>query len=349
MKPIYLDYNASSPLHPKARAAMLEVLDLPGNAHSLHRVGQRAFELVEAARRQLGDVLGVAPTRIVFTSGATEANALAMHGPRRWLASAAEHPSVLAWAAGTTAVDRNGVAVEPTESADGYAIMLANNETGVIQPIADARRWATNRGARLHVDATQGLGRMRLPGELWTADSVSLSAHKFGGPQGVGALVVRESEDEPKLKALLRGGPQERGRRAGTLNLAGIVGMAAAAEVADTDNRALRGLRDALDAGLRGLGGQIVGEQAARLDNTSCVAFSDMDAADLVMALDLSGVQVSAGAACASGAAERSHVLRAMGIAGSAIRLSMGFGTTSADVTDALNALARILPLKEVK
>lgn len=349
MNTIYLDYNASSPLHPKARAAMLEVLDLPGNAHSLHRIGQRAFELVEDARRRLGDVFGIAPSRIVFTSGATEANALAMHGHSRWLASATEHPSVLAWAAGTTPVDANGVVSEPVESADGYAIMLANNETGVIQPVADARRWATSKGARIHVDATQGLGRMRLPEDLWAADSVSLSAHKFGGPQGVGALVVRENEEEPKLKALLRGGPQERGRRAGTLNLAGIVGMAAAAEVADTDRWALRGLRDALDTGLRALGGHIVGERASRLDNTSCVVFSSFDAADLVMALDLSGVQVSAGAACSSGAAERSHVLRAMGIEGSAIRFSMGFGTTTTDVTDALGALARILPLKEVK
>jgi cysteine desulfurase len=326
---------------------MLEVLDLPGNAHSVHGVGQRAFERVEEARRRLGSVFGVRPSRIVFTSGATEANALAMHGSRRWLASAAEHPSVLAWAAGTLPVDRHGVTCEPTESADGYAVMLANNETGVIQPIAEARAWATRRSAKLHVDATQGPARMALPDALWSADSVSLSAHKFGGPQGVGALVVCENEEEPKLQVLLRGGPQERGRRAGTLNVAGIVGMAAAAEAAERG--ALRALRDELEEGLRGLGGAIIGEQAQRLDNTSCVRFADLDAADLVMALDLAGVHVSAGAACASGASERSHVLRAMGIEGSAIRISMGFGTTVAHVHGAIAALARILPAKDLK
>lgn len=344
MTPVYLDHNASSPLHPAARAAMLEVLDLPANAHSAHRAGQHAHEAVEAARRTLAGVLDVDPTRIVFTSGATEANALALHDRGPWCASAVEHPSVLVWASATLPVDGAGQVVLDTAAVHpGYAVMLANNETGVIQPIAAVRAWTAARGARLHVDATQGLGRMALPAGLFDADTVALSAHKFGGPQGVGALVVRG----PTAAPMLRGGPQERGRRAGTVNVVGVVGMAAAAAASVGAHAALAPLQEALEGGVVALGGRVIGAAAPRLANTTCVQFHGVDASDLVMALDLGGVQASAGAACASGSTERSHVLRAMGIPGSALRLSTGPSTTRADITAALNALTGALKQME--
>lgn len=344
MTPVYLDHNASAPLHPAARAAMLEVLDLPANAHAQHRAGQRAFDHVETARRTLAEVLGVDPARIVFTSGATESNALALHTGGPWCASAVEHPSVRAWAAATLPVDAAGcVALRDAPNAPAYAVMLANNETGVVQPIAEVRAWSAARGARLHVDATQALGRMALPATLFDAETVALSAHKFGGPQGVGALVVRG----PKPPALVRGGPQERGTRAGTLNVAGIVGMAAAAAAVVDGHGRLAALQQTLEAGIQELGGSVVGGGAVRIANTTCAQFGTRDAADLVMALDLAGVQVSAGAACASGSPERSPVLRAMGIPGSAVRFSTGACTTPEDIARALRALVDVLALTE--
>lgn len=355
---IYLDYNASSPLHPAARAAMLDVLDLPANAHSAHRSGQRAFSLVEGARNRLAEVLGVRPERIVFTSGATEANALALamrsarSGGPGWVASSVEHPSVGAWAGlaspsspAAIPVDSDGVVrldAIPAGSA-GLAVMLANNETGVVQPVVEVIGLARARGVPVHVDATQGPGRMVLPAALWDADTVAISAHKFGGPQGVGALVVSALYDSASIAPQLRGGPQERGRRAGTLNVAGIVGMAAAAGVAGDAWAGVGTLRVDLERGLKQLGGEILGERVERLANTTSVSFPGRDAADLVIALDLAGIEVSAGAACASGSTGRSHVLQAMGVAGTAVRFSLGFGTTAGEIRATLEALAGVL------
>jgi cysteine desulfurase len=339
----YLDYNASAALHPTARQAMLDVLDRPANAHSVHQSGQRAFEAVEQSRRQLADALGVRPERIVFTSGATEANALglasvATKGPG-WATSAVDHPSVRGWGSRTLPVDGQGRVCDFPEGDEGLAVMLANNETGVIQPVAEVIAIARRRGVPVHVDATQGPARMALPVALWSADTVALSAHKFGGPQGVGALIVAPGAH---LEPLLRGGPQERGRRAGTLNVVGIVGMGAAAGTWDAWRGCLA-LRHRLEHAVVGLGGQVIGAGAERLGNTVCVRFEGRDAADLVMALDLQGIEVSAGSACASGATGQSHVLGAMGIQGSALRISTGWGTTADEVDGAVAALARIL------
>ena len=342
---IYLDHNASSPLHPAARAAMLEALDLPANAHSVHAAGQRAFGLVEAARRRLAEVFGVEHDRVVYTSGATEANALALASRSRacggpgWRISAVEHPSVRAWGDDDLIpVDGRGVVnLDALGEGRGLAVMLANNETGVIQPVADVIAAARRAGVPVHIDATQGPGRMAMPSGLWDADTVAISAHKYGGPQGVGALIVRRGHT---LAPLLRGGPQERGRRAGTLNVAGIVGMTAAASALVAPDASLR---DALEAGVVALGARVVGSGAERLSNTSCAAFEGRDAADLVIALDLHGICVSAGAACASGSTERSVVLTAMGVAGSAVRFSLGPTTTSAEVAATLRALGAVL------
>ncbi len=342
---IYLDCNASAPLHPHARAAMLEVLDLPANPHSVHRAGQRGFEAVERARGQLAEALGVRPERIVYTSGATEANALAMalhshaFGGKGWAVSAVEHPSVRAWGSRTLPVDGAGVVCDFPEGAEGLSVMLANNETGIIQPVGEVVRVARRLGVRVHIDATQGPARMPLPAALWEADTVALTAHKFGGPQGVGALVVGPGVE---VGTLLRGGPQERGRRAGTLNVAGIVGMGAAAS-RWSDWSGCAALTARLERGVRALGGSIVGESTPRLSNTVCVRFGEHDAGDLVIALDMQGVQVSAGSACASGSPQRSHVLAAMGIEGSALRISVGWATTGSEVDRALVALATVL------
>jgi len=341
MSRVYLDYNASAPLHPRAKTAMSRWLDLPGNPHSVHATGQRAFAAVEDARDALADALGVRAERIVFTSGATEANALALaagdgHG---WAVSAVEHPSVKAWGRAVIPVDATGVVLDLPPGPHGVAVMLANNETGVIQPIERVIQDARSRGVPVHVDATQGPARMPLPAWLWEADTVSISAHKFGGPQGVGALVVKPGRELPSL---LRGGPQERGRRAGTLNVVGIVGMGAAAETF-ADWAHCGALTAALEAGVSALGGRVVGAGAERLRNTVCVQFDRVDAADLVVALDLQGVEASAGAACASGSTQRSHVLVAMGLEGSATRFSLGWRSTPSDVEAALAALGRIL------
>lgn len=336
----YLDYNATAPLHPRAKAAMLRWLDLPGNPHSVHATGQRAFAAVEDAREALAAALGVRPDRVVFTSGATEANALALApAAGAWAVSAVEHPSVRAWGGSAIPVDADGVVRDVPAGGRGIAVMLANNETGVIQPVERVIEQARSRGVPVHVDATQGPGRMSLPPGLWEADTVALSAHKFGGPQGVGALVVRPGHPLPSL---LRGGPQERGRRAGTLNVVGIVGMGAAAETL-ADWAGCGALAAALEAGVTTLGGRVVGAGAARLRNTVCVQFDGVDAADLVVALDLQGVEASAGAACASGSTQRSHVLAAMGLEGTATRFSLGWGTTPGDVEAALAALGRVL------
>lgn len=340
MRRVYLDYNASAPLHPRAKAAMARWLDLPGNPHSVHATGQRAFAAVEDARDAVAAALGVRAERVVFTSGATEANAMALApGAGSWTVSAIEHPSVTAWGGAVIPVDAMGVVRDVPPGGGGIAVMLANNETGVIQPVERVIATARSRGVPVHVDATQGPGRMPLPGGLWDADTVSISAHKFGGPQGVGALVVRPGHPLPSL---LRGGPQERGRRAGTLNVVGIVGMGAAAETL-ADWAGCGALAAALEGGVTALGGRVVGAGADRLRNTVCVQFDGVDAADLVVALDLQGVEASAGAACASGSTERSHVLAAMGLGGTATRFSLGWGTTLADVETALAVLRGIL------
>jgi cysteine desulfurase len=338
---------------------MLAVLDLgPGNPSSVHGPGRAARAVLETARRQVAGLAGVDPARVIFTSGGTEANTLALAlAGRRVLVSAVEHDSVLAAvpAAMRLPVDRHGVlaldALERELAAGDVpvlvSVMLANNETGVIQPLADVIRIARAYGARVHCDAVQAAGRLALEPLLrGGVDMMTLSAHKLGGPAGVGALMVA---DGVTLEPLLRGGGQERRRRAGTENLAGIAGFGAAAAAArrdlDTAGRGhVAGLRDRLEE--RALAAVprawVAGAGAGRLDNTTCLVLPGVAGETQVMALDLAGVAVSAGAACSSGRVRPSHVLEAMGVgvqaAASAIRISLGATSQPEDIDGFLAA-----------
>jgi len=352
----YLDWNATAPLRPEAEAAIAQALALGGNPSSVHRRGRAARELVESAREAVAALAGAPADGVTFTSGGTEANHLALFGSgaERLLVSAVEHSSVLHAApdAERIPVDRDGIvdlaALDALLAADRrpalVSIMLANNETGVIQPVRGAANVAHAHGALLHCDAVQAAGKIpwRL-GEIG-ADLATLSAHKIGGPAGVGALVSSGVEVMPQL----RGGGQERNRRAGTENLAGIAGFGAAARAADPAEYArVLGLRDRLEAALAG-SAVIVGGDAPRLPNTTALAMPGVPAETQVIGLDLDGVMVSAGAACSSGKVGPSHVMAAMAIApelaGSTIRVSLGWSTSEAEVAhfiDAWTALYR--------
>jgi cysteine desulfurase len=304
----------------------------PANPMSAHQEGRAAAAALDQARQQLAHFSGWKRERVFFTGGATEANTTIL-SRKRWAVSAVEHPSVRVWAHRLLPVDGEGRCwpQEPGE-VDGVSIQLANNETGVIQPVAEWAQFCKERGLLFHVDAAQGPGKLPLPLE---PDYLTLSAHKAGGPAGVGALLSKIP-----FEPLLRGGPQERGNRAGTHNLAGIVGFGAALD----QGKALEPeLRDRLEAGLVALGGLVAGGGARRLPNTSCVAFEGIEAQDLVMALDLEGVAVSAGAACSSGSTEPSFVLKSMGFKGSAVRFSLGPSTTKTEIEQVLAWMPVIL------
>ncbi len=333
----YLDWNATAPLRPEAAAAMREAMAHGGNPSSVHRQGRAARQAVEAARDK---VAALVPGDVTFTSGGTEANHLALLGTgrQRVLVSAIEHGSVLQAvpAAERIPVGRDGIldlAALDSRLASGppalVSVMLANNETGVIQPLAEIVEIAHRRGAVVHTDAVQAAGKIALD---VGADILTLSAHKIGGPAGIGAVASRV-----ELAPMIRGGGQERGRRAGTENLVGIAGFAAAAEAAlagMADYGRVQRLRDRLEAALPDA--VIVGAEAPRLPNTSAIAMPGMAAETQVIAFDLAGVMVSAGAACSSGKVGPSHVLAAMGltpeIANSTIRVSLGWTTTEADI-----------------
>ena len=345
--PIYLDYNATCLLLPAARAAMLDATDrLWANPSSPHSAGREAARAVDQARRQVAALTDRDPRDVIFTSGATEANALALTGlrtearPMVWT-SAVEHPSALAWADTTLPVDARGVldldALADALARSGHrvavvSVMAANNETGVLQPVAEIAAMVRAAGAVFHCDATQIPGR--LPVRL-DADLITLSAHKLGGPRGVGALIGR-----PAPRPLLRGGPQERGARAGTLNTPGIVGFGAAASHVAALPPFDPGPRDALEAAAMRLGATILGSGAPRLPNTLSARFGPPGEL-VVAALDLEGVAVSTGSACASGASEPSHVLRAMGQEGVPVRFSLGPDTSVEVVVEILEAVLR--------
>jgi cysteine desulfurase len=352
LRETYLDWNATAPLRPEAAAAMRDAMEHWGNPSSVHRRGRAARRAVEAARDQIA---ALCPGDVTFTSGGTEANHLALFGTgrKRVLVSAIEHGSVLqaVLEAERIPVDGNGIvdlAALDRLLADGppalVSVMLANNETGVIQPLAQIVAIAHARGALVHTDAVQAAGRIALD---VGADVLTLSAHKIGGPQGIGAVVSRV-----ELAPLIRGGGQERGRRAGTENLVGIAGFAAAVEAALSVEHSLgkgevdrvRSLRDRLEAALPGA--VIVGAEAPRLPNTSAVGMPGMPAETQVIAFDLAGVMVSAGAACSSGKVGPSHVLAAMGldpgIADSTIRVSLGWTTTEADIDHFIDTWAAL-------
>jgi cysteine desulfurase len=343
---VYLDHNATSPLRPAAFDAMAEVLRTGGNPSAVHRAGRKARGLVDAARRQVAALAGALPAEVVFTSGGTEANnmALAGSGRRRVLVSAIEHESVLRAVpdAEIVPVDGEGVldvaALERKLAASDepalVSVMFANNETGVLQPIAEVVRVARKAGALVHCDAVQGAGKVPVDLHGIGIDYLSLAAHKLGGPTGIGALVVRA--DAPFVSNRFGGG-QEANRRAGTENLSGIVGFGAAAEAA-RGGLDVSGLRDRLEASLRAIAphARVFGAGAQRLPNTTYISMPGVAAETQVMALDLAGVCVSAGSACSSGKVHRSAVLAAMGIedakAGSAIRISFGWNSQTDDI-----------------
>ncbi len=336
----YLDANATEPLRPSARAAVLAALDSVGNPSSVHGPGRAARRLLEDARDRLGARFGAAPGDIVFTSGGTEANALAiagLGGGRRVIVGATEHDAVRAAAGGaavTIAVDRDGV-IDLATLADALrgppalvCLMLANNETGTIQPVVQAAALCRAAGAFLHVDAVQAAGRIAVNVAELGADSLALSGHKLGGPLGAGALLLAPGRALPPL---IVGGGQERGRRGGTPPLPAIAGFAAALE----PPRDLAALRDRAERAAIAAGGTALATGAARLGNTTCLALPGVRADTQVMALDLAGIAVSAGAACSSGKVARSHVLDAMGLgglAGEAIRVSLPWNATEADI-----------------
>lgn len=336
---LYLDANATEPLRPAARAALIDALDLIGNAASVHADGRAARACLEAARATIARRFGARPQDVVFCSGATEADALAIHGlaaGRPVLIGATEHDAVREAApdAGIIPVDRDGI-VDPAAldhllaatSPALVCLMAANNETGIIHDIAALAAICTSHGVPLHVDAAQAAGRITADYLALGASSVAISAHKLGGPKGIGALILAPAAAD-RLTPLIRGGGQERGRRGGTHNLPAIAGFAAAVTPDDPTPRAA--LRDTIEAGARALGAIVIGANAPRLPNTSCLALPGVPAQTQVIALDLDGIRVSAGAACSSGKIARSHVLDAMGLhdlAGNAIRISLPWNT----------------------
>jgi cysteine desulfurase len=350
---VYFDDNAASPLRPVAREAMLSALDLIGNPSSVHRFGRLTRRVIEDARAQIAVSTGATTAGVVFTSSGSEANALALHGAhrRRIVLSAVEHDSVLAPAQRAAVcaeirVNEAGVidvvALDKALGADAsdvlVSVMLANNETGAIQPIAEIAKIARARGALVHCDAIAAAGR--LPCDMGTLgiDMMSLSSAKLGGPLGVGALILRPGVD---IAPLIIGGGQERRRRGGTENVPGIAGFGAATAEAMarmSEQVHLAALRDKLEAGVLALApnARVFARSAARLANTSCLTMPGVVNETQVMALDLAGVAVSAGAACSSGKVTASHVLRAMGVpdaeAATAIRVSFGWMSGATDV-----------------
>ncbi|MDG4601625.1 MAG: cysteine desulfurase family protein [Defluviicoccus sp.] len=358
-EPTYLDYNAGAPLKPAARAAMVEALAVAGNPSSVHAFGRAARRIIEAARRDVARLLNAPPHTVIFTSGATEANNAALNAaaPGRVLVSAIEHPSILAAAphAQRLPVQPSGVvdlaaledALAGPEPAELVAVMAVNNETGVIQPIEAVAALARRFGARLHVDAVQAAGRIAIDMQHLGVASASLSAHKLGGPQGAGALVIL---DGTRFRPLIKGGGQERNRRAGTENVAAIAGFAAAArEAARLEEPAiLAPLRDRLEGLVTALVPETVVIAAAspRVANTTCLSLPGVRAETLVIALDLEGYAVSAGAACSSGKVKASDVLQAMAVepevAAGTVRVSLGCATDGAAVEGFANAWARV-------
>jgi len=347
---IYLDHNATTPVLPQAAAAMADALARTGNPSSVHRFGRLVRRSVDEARESVAALAGVSAANVVFTSGGSEANNLALRGVAdRAFVSAVEHASVLDAVpdADVIPVDGNGVVdraalKEILAGLDGTAVvsvMLANNETGVIQPVAEIAEIVHAAGALFHCDAIQAAGKRPVDMRDLGADLMSLSAHKFGGPQGIGALVVRDGLDpEP----LIRGGGQERRRRAGTENVPGIVGFGVAAQhaqdAANDYSAKLTGLRDDMERRLLAAAPDAVihGAGVERLANTSCIGLPGVSGEIQVMTLDLAGVAVSAGSACSSGKVTPSHVLSAMGrddeAARSAVRVSLGAETKAEQI-----------------
>lgn len=376
---VYLDHNATSPLRPEARAAMLAAMEATGNAQSVHADGRRARATIDAARAAVAGAVGASADDVIFTSGGSESNALALRGAvqgaaavgeriTRLIISAIEHDSVraaatlceetvpglrvLIWpvlASGVVDLAELGRMLSEGKGRALVSLMAANNETGVVQPVAEAAKIAHASGALIHCDAVQAVGKVAV--DAISVDYLSFSAHKFGGPLGVGALIARQGVP---LASQVRGGGQEMGRRAGTENVVAIAGFGAAVEAAQ-GSRPNAGWRSALERKLRVEYPQAVvfGADVERLPNTICIAASGVPSENMVIALDLDGFSVSAGAACSSGKVTQSHVLTAMGVdprlASCAIRVSFGWNTTEQDLAAFAEAWLKIVKRAEAR
>lgn len=372
---IYLDHNATTPTHPLVREAMLRVLTQDvGNPSSVHYFGQRAKAVIDDARSALAGLIDADASDIVFTSGGTEADNMAVRGAlesrasqgrRRLVTSAIEHEAVLTtaralerqgWPVTIVPVGLSGV-VDPAAVAEALtpdtalvSIMHANNEVGTVQPIAEIAALARAAGAWFHTDAVQSVGKLPIALRQWAhvgVDLLSLSAHKFNGPSGIGALWVRRGI---RLSPTTTGGRHERNRRAGTENVTGIVGLGAAATVARESLGATAvhtaQLRDHLEQALlaRIEGAVVNGDRLARIPNTSNISFDGVEAESLLIALDLEGIAVSTGAACSSGTLEPSHVLQAMGVPRARTRNSLRFSLGRTSTMDDIEATIRVIP-----
>jgi cysteine desulfurase len=350
-----MDANATTPLHPEVLEAMRPfLLEQFGNASSIHQEGQQARSAVEHSRGLVAQFLGCRPSEIVFTSGGTESDNLAVFGSVRAgdhvITSTVEHHAVLhaverlgergidveflpVDGQGVLAAEDVRQALRPNTSL--ISVMMANNETGVLQPVEDIGRIAAEAGIRFHVDAVQAAGKIPINVDSIGCQLLSISGHKIYGPQGTGALFVRRGT---RLEPVSAGGAHERQRRAGTENVAGIVGLGAAAEWSMRSDGAerIRGLRDRLETRLLKCASGVNGGETVRVPNTSNLWFDSLDGEALVIALDLKGLAVSSGAACSSGANEPSHVLKAMGLsadrARSSLRFSLHWGTSEEEI-----------------
>ncbi|MQA67420.1 MAG: aminotransferase class V-fold PLP-dependent enzyme [Alphaproteobacteria bacterium] len=369
---VYFDWNATAPLRPEARAAVDAALDLVGNPSSVHAEGRAARQVLEKARESVAALVGGDPRCVTFTSGGTEANVLALGpgngGRDRLLVSAIEHPSVLAGGCFAAEVveqipvttggivdlvvlERRLAALAAEGRAPLVSLMLANNETGVVQPVAQAAGIVHRAGGVLHVDAVQAAGRIPIDINALGADLLTLSGHKIGAPKGVGALIRRHRDQA--IGPLITGGGQETRLRAGTENVAGIAGFGAAAAAAAEDLvqgfAHITALRDGIEHYLSRVFRDVTifGATSKRIPNTTLFALPGVKAETAVIALDLAGVAVSSGAACSSGKVAPSHVLAAMGVppelARGALRLSLGATTTEADVESFQNAWNKVL------
>ncbi len=372
---IYFDYNATTPLAPAVADAVCSATrDLFGNASSVHYFGQQAKAAIDTARSSVASLIGADPSEVVFTGGGTESDNLAIRGVaealepvkrRHLVASAIEHEAVLntlkalarrGWTTTLLPVDQSGI-VSPerlrealTDGTALVSVMHANNEIGTIQPIAELAALAHERGALMHTDAVQSVGKIPVDVRRLGVDLLSLSAHKFNGPKGTGALWIRRGT---RVQSTQTGGKHERGRRAGTENVAAIVGMGVAANLAaqKLSSEAVRvgALRDRLEEGiLRHVTGTAInGARMSRVPNTTNISFDRVEAESLLIALDLEGVAVSTGSACSSGTLEPSHVLRAMGFPAhrtqNSLRFSLGMFSTEAEVAHVVEILPRLV------
>lgn len=351
---IYLDYNATAPIRPEVIELMCEIMDTVGNASSVHEPGRQARQRVEIARQQVAELVSASARNIIFTGSGTEADNLALRGflPRHLIVSGVEHGAILAPAllldpyATIIEIGPQGqldlasleAALNASTEPALVSLMLANNETGIIQPVAEASEIAHGHDALVHCDGIQGAGKILVDIDQLGVDLLSLSGHKIGGPQGVGALVMREDRS---VLAQMVGGGQEMGRRSGTENVAGIAGFGEAARLAASELEQfaeLTTMRNRMEEQLAEVAPsrKVIGSDVPRLPNTSCVTMPGVRSDTQVMALDLAGISVSAGSACSSGKVSASHVLDAMGMeldeAMTAIRISLGRSTTEDEI-----------------